>query len=824
MIYPVDFEKKIGFDTIRTILSDKCRGRLGKEFVSSMEFMTDISMIRHSLGCVDEMRRIITSGIEYPVPASHDVTPYLREISAHSSFMSADRLYKLMQMLVSFSEVRRFFTSHNNDDGDALRFPELEKEVENLGVFPELVSTIGNVVDKFGEVKDNASPELYEIREQMRRAQGSMQRAMRRVLDSAMQQGIVDKDASPAIRDGHLVIPVAAGKKRELSGIIHDESATGKTVFVEPAEVVEAGNKLRKLELDEKREIVVILMRVADSIRPHIEDIINSCRLLGYLDFIEAKARFAFDTDASMPHIEDKRELEWYHAVHPGLLLSLRKQGRETVPLDLTLSDDTRILIISGPNAGGKSVCLKTIAIVQYMMQCGVMPTLYNNSHMGIFKRLFIDIGDEQSLENDLSTYSSHLRNMKFFLRNADKRTLFLADEMGSGTEPQIGGAMAQAILDKLGKSGAMGVVTTHYQNLKSFAETTPGFVNGAMLYDRQHLAPTFRLSVGMPGSSFALDIAHKMGLPADVIDEAKEIVGSDYVNLDKYVADIMRDRRYWQNKRQNIREKESKLDNLLSKYEEVAGDLKTQRREIIADARREANEILSEANARIERTILEIRNAQAEKERTKALRKELREFTEANREADTDRETTVDKNLKKMQPRKKRDKKPVETPAPQPVKKVLEVGDFVKLEGSNTVGEIISISGKKGVVAFGGLRTIVELSKLTATSKPKKQALETTFSSDASTYNESRARQLNFKNEIDVRGMRADEALQAVTYFIDDAIQFSASRVRILHGTGHGILKTLIRQQLKTNGAVRSFEDEDIRFGGAGITVVDLE
>lgn len=375
------------------------------------------------------------------------------------------------------------------------------------------------------------------------------------------------------MRDGRLVIPVAAGLKRQINGIVHDESATGKTVFIEPAEVVEANNRLRELQMDEKREETAILIAITDEVRPLADDICQSCRVAASLDFINAKAVFASDVNASLPHIEDKQELEWYHAVHPGLFMSLREHNREVVPLNIALTPEKRILIISGPNAGGKSVTLKTVAVVQYMMQCGLLPTLYDNSHMGIFRNLMIDIGDEQSFENDLSTYSSHLRNMRFFLQHANRSTLLLADEMGSGTEPQIGGAMAQAILEQLGRSHCMGVITTHYQNLKTFADNAEGFVNGAMLYDRAHLAPTFQLSIGNPGSSFAIDIAHKMGLPKDVIEEAKRIVGEDYVNLDKYLSDIARDRKYWANKRQNIREKENKLDNLLSKYEEVAGD-----------------------------------------------------------------------------------------------------------------------------------------------------------------------------------------------------------------------------------------------------------
>ncbi len=566
-----------------------------------------------------------------------------------------------------------------------------------------------------------------------------------------------------------------------------------------------------------------ILTRIADVIRPHIEDVTKCCMLLGRLDFIEAKARFSIEVGGAMPNICMNPEIEWYHAVHPGLLLSLRQHGREAVPLNITLTEEKRILIISGPNAGGKSVCLKTVAVVQYMMQCGMLPTLYYNSHMGVFRSIFIDIGDEQSFENDLSTYSSHLRNMRFFLRNADSRSLILADEMGSGTEPQIGGAMAQAILSQLGKSGCMGVVTTHFQNLKTFAEGTPGFVNGAMLYDRQHLQPTFQLSIGTPGSSFALDIAHKMGLPREVIEEAKEIVGSEYVNIDRYLSDIARDRRYWSGKRQNIREKEAKLDGILSRYEELAGDLRAQRKAIIDDARKEAKEILEGVNARIEKTILEIRNAQAEKEKTKELRRELKDF--ADDTVNSEESVAEDARLRKLKSkRKKQNPVPKKTEEIVAEKGVPGVGDYVKLSGGSTVGKVLSISGKKAEVAFGALRTTTDLGKLEKVRKPKESLQSGISSISSSTSEESRQRQLNFSTEIDVRGMRADEAIQAVTYFLDDAVQFCAGRVRILHGTGHGILKTLIRQQLQANTAVKSFADEDIRFGGAGITVVELE
>ncbi len=825
MIYPSDFESKIGFTQLRSYLSSKCISAMGRDEVAKMSFSSDFNLVRKRLLCVKEMMEIISRQLPFPLTNIYDVIPYLAEIKAEGSYMSSDRLLQLMKMLMMMSEISKFFISQRDEETSKSFFPVLDGEFSNISLFPYIVSIIEKSVNKFGEIKDNATPLLYELRSQIRGATGSIQRAVKKVMDRAIAEGLIDKDASPAVRDGRTVIPVLAGNKRALQGIVHDESATGKTVFIEPAEVVEATNRLRQLEMDERREIINILREIATSIRPHIDEIVTGCKDIGRLDFIRAKANFAIELDAQMPHIEDKEEIEWYHARHPGLIIALKKQGREVVALNLRLSHDQRILIISGPNAGGKSVCLKTTAVVQYMMQCGMMPTLYSNSHMGMFHNIFIDIGDEQSFENDLSTYSSHLKNMKFFLSHSNRRSLILADEMGSGTEPQIGGALAQAILTELGDSGCMGVVTTHYQNLKSFAESEPGFVNGAMLYDRQHLQPTFELSIGNPGSSFAIDIATKIGLPRKVVENAKEIVGSEYVNLDKYLSEIARDRRYWANKRQNIREKEIKLNTLLSKYEETAGDLRAQRKTILNDARREAKELLSNVNSKIERTILEIRNSQAEKEKTKQLRKELlltRQELEESKALDS--ASTMPAALKPLKHKsrskeKKKESAPVSVPTQD-----MKPGVYVKMEGSNAVGEILSINGKKAEVAFGGLRTIVKLESLKPASKPKTSALSSTTNLSSTVSSESRTRRLNFKNEIDVRGMRADEAIQAVTYFLDDAIQFSASRVRILHGTGHGILKTLIREQLNANPSVLHYADEDVRFGGAGITVVDLD
>lgn len=820
MIYPSDFEAKIGFSSLRQLLISKCIGSAGKALAESLYFSSDFSLVSKWLHQTSEMKALIESGSDYPRPQFYDIAPTLNRIRAVGAYAEPAQLMNIYKSMVAFHDVRAFFTRQSGDSSRP-QFPYLAEVFSPLSEFPSLCSLISRSINKFGDVADNASEGLYKVRTQLNAAQGAAARAMRRAVERAVAAGIIDRDTTPAVRDGRMVIPVAAGAKRSLDGIVHDESATGKTVFIEPSEVVEASNHVRQLEMEERREVIAVLVSITDEIRPFVDQILDSYNILSQLDFISAKARIAIDTGGTLPNLHDNVEIDWFGAIHPVLYLSLKAQNRDVVPLTLHLDDASRFLIVSGPNAGGKSVVLKTVGIVQYMAQCGMLPTLFDNSHMGLFKSIFVDIGDEQSIENDLSTYSSHLRNMKYFLSHADARTLVLADEMGSGTEPLIGGALAQAILERLSESHCFGIVTTHYQNLKTFADEHEGFVNGAMIYDRQHLRPTFQLAVGHPGSSFALEIARNIGLPSQVLDSAKEIVGSDYVNLDKYLLDIERDRRYWSNKRQNIREKEQKLNQLLAKYEDTSADLRQKRSQILADARKQAEEILSGANSRIESTIREIRNVQAEKERTKLVRKELNDYRQSLKEDQKDAD-----DIKLLKPLKHKSRTPVKSmdAVAKPEKYIPAVGDFVKMEGGGVPGQILSLQGKKAEVAFGSLRTFVEVSRLKPSTRPKPSASSQTAGISSETFEQSRRRQLDFRQEIDVRGLRADEALQAVSYYIDDALQFNAGRVRILHGTGHGILKTLIREQLKSNPAIESFGDEDVRFGGAGITVVNFK
>lgn len=827
-VYPSNIETKIGFDKVRRLLIDLCHSPMGIKEVEAMTFMTSFTSVREHLQQTFEMRRMYESGEDHPDVSFNELEKWLPQLRVEGSYASPEEISSLRNSMRSFESVRTYFTrKETKDDSGAYLYPFLASLFTNLDTFPDLIGSIDRIIDKSGLVKDSASPELAEVRRSLASLQGSIARSIQRIFSKAVKEGIIDKDSAPTIRDGRMVIPVAAARKRSINGIVHDESATGKTVFIEPAETVELSNRIRELELEENRIIVKILIALADEIRPLIDEILDSNRLLGKLDFIMAKARFSMETGGEMPHLAKRPEIEWYGARHPGLLLSLKNQGRPVVPLNIQLDGKRRILVISGPNAGGKSVALKTVGIVQYMCQCGLLPTLYSNSHVGIFERIFIDIGDEQSIENDLSTYSSHLKNMRYFLLHSNNRTLILIDEIGSGTEPNIGSSLARSILAELAKSRCFGVVTTHYHNLKKFAEEDEGFVNGAMLYDRQKLQPTFQLSIGNAGSSFALEIAGKIGLPRNVIEAAKKEVGEEYVESDRFLMEIARDRKYWQSKRASIKERESRLDVLETKYERLLSELNQRRKEIIREAQQEARELLSGANRKIENTIAEIRNIEAEKERTKEIRKELEEFKAEVESADKD---TVTVKAKKLPPRKKKEKKNA-SPAVQPKpitasidrNKPLEPGDYVRMEGYSTPGKIISISGKEAEVAFGQLRTTVKLSRLTITGKPS-QNIKSGYNLLNSGSNEaSRERQLNFRDEIDVRGMRAEEALDKVIHFLDDALQFGIGKVRILHGTGAGILRQLIRQQLSAIPGVTRYEDEDVRMGGAGITVVTL-
>ncbi len=822
MIYPSNFEQKTGFDKVRLLVSDKCLSPLGKERVAAMSFSTDYAFISNELDLVDEFVKIQQGETDFPANYFFDVRYSLKRIRPEGTWMDEKELFDLKRSLQTIHDIIRFFQPGEDEE---IKYPALTALAGDILVFPQLVGRIDTILDKFGKVKDSASPELQTIRREMTITMSNISRNLQSILRAAQSEGVVEKDVTPTMRDGRLMIPVAPAFKRKIKGIVHDESASGKTVFIEPESVVEANNRIRELEGEEKREIIRILTDFTNFVRPLVPEILQSYEFLADIDFIRAKALFAIEIQGIRPVVEDKQQLDWARAIHPLLYLSLKKQHKEVVPLDIELTTEKRLLIISGPNAGGKSVCLKTVGLLQYMLQCGLLVPMHESSRTGLFEHLFIDIGDEQSIENDLSTYSSHLTHMKYFVRNCNERTILLIDEFGSGTEPQIGGAIAEALLNRFNQHKSFGVITTHYQNLKHFAEDTPGIVNGAMLYDRHLMQPLFKLAIGNPGSSFAIEIARKIGLPEDVIAEASEKVGMDYINMDKYLQDIVRDKRYWESKRQNIRQREKKLEDIIARYEKDLSEVNSQRKEIVREAKAEASRILSDTNARIENTIREIKEAQAEKERTKQARQELQSFKDSVSDAQEE-DDKLARKMAKLKERAERKKQKQKVSA-QPVfnRDVIEVGDAVRLKGQTSVGTVMELQEKQATVAFGMIKSTVKLDRLEKVSKNqiKKEIQKSTFVSEQ-TSDQMHEKRLHFKQEIDVRGMRGEEALQTVTYFIDDAIQVGAQQVRILHGTGTGILRQLIREYLRSVPGVRSFHDEHVQFGGAGITVVELD
>lgn len=803
MIYPENFEQKIEFQKVRQLLAERCLSPLGEEQVGNMQFLVSYDEIVSRLSETEEFTRINEEEDSFPIDHFYDLRPVLKRVRLEGAWIDQSALFELRRSLQTINGIVAFLRR----DMDHAKYPYLRALTEGVATFPEITKQIDGILDGFGQIKDNASPKLREIRRELSSAIQGISKSMNAILRKAQADGYVDKDVAPSMRDGRLVIPVSPSHKRKIKGIVHDESASGKTVFIEPSEVVEANNRVRELEADERREVIRILVDFTGYLRPFLPDLLESYEFLAKIDLVQAKASFAQLIGGIKPALEDAPRIDWVQAIHPLLHLSLKKQNRSIVPLDITLQGKDRILVISGPNAGGKSVCLKTVGLLQYMLQCGLLIPMKENSTVGLFDDVFIDIGDEQSIENDLSTYSSHLLNMKYFERHCNERSLLLIDEFGSGTEPTIGAAIAEALLDRFNNQRSFGVITTHYQNLKHFANENEGVVNGAMLYDRHEMRPLFRLSIGNPGSSFAVEIARGIGLPEEVIAHASEIVGSEYINMDKYLQDIARDKRYWERKRDEIRRDRKRLEETVATYEEELAAVNTQKKEILASAKVEAERLLAESNARIENTIREIKEAKADKEKTKEIRQSLHAFRK-------ELETT-DTGLKEISPRKRATKK-----KKNPSDKILQKGDTVRLKGQSSPGEIMEISGEKATVAFGMIKTTVPLDKLEKVSG-RQLKKEAKVSSSRDLLHE---RKLNFKPDIDVRGMRADEALVAVTYFIDDAIQLGIPRVRILHGTGTGALRQVIREYLGSVNNVQRYQDEHVQFGGAGITVIDLE
>ena len=865
MIYPNNFEHKLGFDEIRRLLKERCLSTLGKEKVDEITFSTNADAINEQLAQVREFRRLKEEKDDFPMQYFFDVRESIMRIRLENTHLEEDEVWDLRRSLETIANIVRYLehgTEETASGETKYPYPALHRLTEGVVTFPAMIRRIDSILDKFGKIKDSASMTLATIRHDLEKTQSGISRTLYTILHTAQKDGLVDKDAAPTMRDGRLVIPVAPQIKRRISGIVHDESATGKTVFIEPTEVVEANNKVRQLEAEERREVIRILTVFTDEVRPHVNEILDSYQLLAQIDLIQAKTNWAELTKAFEPVVGYKPHIDWIHAVHPLLQLSLEKQGKKVVPLDISLTSQSspltskagRLLIISGPNAGGKSVCLKTVGLLQYMLQCGLPIPIGDRSTVGIFHHILIDIGDEQSIENDLSTYSSHLMNMKQMMKQANEKSLILIDEFGSGTEPTIGGAIAEAMLNQFWKKQTFGVITTHYQNLKHFAEDHPGVVNGAMLYDRHEMQALFQLAIGQPGSSFAIEIARKTGIPEEVIKEASDIVGSDYIQSDKYLQDIVRDKRYWEGKRQTIHQHEKRLEVSGKRLEETIEEIEAERKEILRRAKEQAEELLRESNKKIENAIREIKEAQAEKERTRLAREELNAFKEEIADLDTkENDEAIERKIRQIQERKeRREKKKKEKREARGEKlentpsednslatnssslTTFSAGDTVRIKGLTSVGEIESTDGKMATVIFGGMKTKMRVERLEHAERPKQQTTraEERNNSIAGSYatvsRDTRdvidSRKLSFRQDLDVRGMRGDEAINAVTYFIDDAILVGMSRIRILHGTGTGILRQLIRQYLSTVPNVKSYRDEHVQFGGAGITVVDLD
>lgn len=826
MIYPSNFETKTGFDRIRAMIKAKCLCSLGKDKADAICFIENFEQIDLLLNQTEEFRQICLFEENFPVDHFVDLTPFLKRARIEGMFLTEIELFDMKRSLETIRAILRFFKNKTDD-----KYPHLNELTKEVTLYPLVLEKIDGIINSRGQIKDNASQQLALIRKEMSQKLSSVSKRILAILKQAQNEGWVESDVSVSLRDGRMVIPINSSNKRKIKGLVHDESATGKTSYIEPVEVVELNNEIKELEYAEKREITKILTDFTNFLRPYIDDLLKSYDFLGTIDFIRAKALFALEIEAIKPAFIDEQIIQWDKARHPLLYLSHKKDDKPIVPLDIQLTPKARILLISGPNAGGKSVCLQTVGLLQYMLQCGLLVCVKEGSTMGIFRHIFIDIGDEQSIENDLSTYSSHLLNMKFFAKNADDKTLLLIDEFGTGTEPMLGGAIAEAVLNHLNNNLAFGVITTHYTNLKVFAGNTPGIVNGAMLFDAGQMQPLYMLEIGRPGSSFAFEMARKIGLPENILQEATQKIGKDHVDFDKNLRNVLRDKRYWEQKRENIRKIEKRMEETTEKYATELTETQQLRKSIIDKARQEAAEILSKTNRQIENTIRIIKETQAEKERTKVAREQLEDFKQkiAN-PADSEDDQLIARKMEQIKNRQERQKsrkpptgKTETVKAPETEKEMPIVqGDKVRLAGQETIGEVIEINNKNAYIAFGSMITSLPLERLEKiTNNEYRRAAKMNKTSGSSKGIDLGSRKLNFKSSIDIRGMRGDEAISKVADFIDEAIMVQTNEVRILHGKGNGILRQLVRDYLKTIDLVKSFADEAVEFGGAGITVV---
>jgi len=807
LISPFNFEEKTGFDSIRRMLVDYCLGEGGRSWVDAISFSSDSAKLNLELEITNEFRTMLLTVFGYPASEYFDQEEDLNNIIIPGTFLTAESLVLLRSSYSGYCNCISFISETSQNT-----YPNLHNLISGKIIEPAIIKGINRIIDNDGSIRDNASPTLLEIRKSLSRMVHMIDKKIAQTLTQAKLDKIVPPETEIAIREGHAVIPVISANKRKISGVIIDESATGQTSYIEPTEVFELRNSIRELELAERREIIRILIEFADELRPFIPLLKDSLNFMGQLDFIRAKALLAIETGSMKPTLLNKQSFSWIQARHPLLMLSLKKQKREIVPSDISLNENNRILIISGPNAGGKSVLLKTVGLLQYMLQCGLLIPVLDTSEAGIFEHLFIDIGDQQSIENDLSTYSSHLLNIKNLLQYAGNSTLFLIDEFGAGTEPQSGGAIAEAVLENLNERHAFGVVTTHYANLKLLASNFSGFMNGAMLYDTKHMKPLFVLKTGKPGSSFAFEIALNISFPKEILEKAGEKVGHAKLDFDKQMQDLEAERLELNQKEKQLQQADEMLNGLIGRYSSMKEELDRKQKEILEKAKTDAQSILSKSNQIIEKTIRDIRQSQADASRTKQLRAEINEFSEKIKEPAAE-EITIEKQKEEVH---------------QPViatGKPVEKGSRVRMKGQIETGEVTDISGNDATVAFNTviLRVKTENLEVVATNTPVRKVVNRGIAYQ-NMVNDMNARTANFRLTIDVRGKRADETESLIQRYIDEAVMLHVSEVSILHGKGNGILRSVIRNYLSGLPEVKHLSDASLESGGSGITLVTLK
>ena len=795
MLYPSNLEQKVNFIKIKELIKAECTSSLGQGFVDQITFSKDFGLVQRLLDQTEEFRQLLLAG--EPFPSSHftNLNPYLEKAKLEGAFLEQDEFQEIKLALQTLQLCISFFQKFGES------YPTLKALLGLLlDLDLKLLREIDQVLDEKGKLRSNASKELQLIRTQLLYEESRLRKVMERVFKEARAKGLVPDDSAMTIRGGRMVIPIAAENKRKLRGFIHDESATGQTVFMEPEEALDINNEIRDLEYMEKREIIRILTKLTNQLRPNIPALRKATNFLGVFDFIRAKARFALKTNSVKPILTLERGLSWSDARHPILEISLKAQGKQVVPLHLNLDHQKRLLLISGPNAGGKSVALKTVALLQYMLQCGLLLPMHPDSKCSLFDHLFIDIGDEQSLENDLSTYSSHLMSMKHFSQFANKKTILFIDEFGTGTEPQFGGAIAESILLALAKLGAYGVITTHYGNLKQLAEKQQGLVNGAMRYDVEKLEPLYQLEIGKPGSSFALEIASKIGLSKEIVSYAKQQIGEERVRYDRLLSKLENEKNQYAQLLKEVKEKDSLLAAKLKEYGLLKDTLEKTKKNYIQEAKLEAKSLLDQANKKIESVIREIKEGKAEKEVTKNLRKELDVFKE------------------KVKPEKVTPK----DPEIQVIGGQIQLGDWVRLKDNGAIGEVLLLKSKDADLLIGDLKSTVKLSRLEkiakTTAKKELKSMEKRSSYQTTT------KMMDFSSNLDLRGKRGEEVLPMIQNFIDEGFMLGIKNLRIVHGKGDGILREVTRNLLRSMSQVGKLEDEHADRGGAGVTLITLK